>query len=105
MTRKQIAVYLVAGLCVGLFLTACVGIASGKIDLPGESDTFVFGPGVSAVQAPAVAVPAVQPQLTRRHAEAREIREARLVPQAVPQTQADTFAELQVETGHWCSRP
>ncbi len=49
--KKSRTVYLVLGVVVGLLLTACAGVASGKIDLP-NTNTFTFGPSIQVVQLP-----------------------------------------------------
>jgi hypothetical protein len=52
MTKKSRVAYLVIGIVAGLLLTACAGVASGKIDLPGNPSVFTFGSSVQVVQIP-----------------------------------------------------
>jgi hypothetical protein len=52
MTRKQRSVYLVLGLVVGLFLTACAGVATGQIDVAGAVNVPVLGPAIEGLHLP-----------------------------------------------------
>ncbi len=40
MPQKQMRVYLVVGILAGLFLTACAGVISGRIDVPVSGGPF-----------------------------------------------------------------
>lgn len=51
MTTRRLSLYLVLGMIAGLFITACAGVATGKIDLPGAGDVFISGPVFDAQSA------------------------------------------------------
>ena len=51
MTKKARTIYLVLGIVIGLFLTACAGVVTGKINIP-DHNAFTFSPSVQVVQAP-----------------------------------------------------
>lgn len=44
MTTMRLSLYLVIGMIAGLFITACAGVATGKIELPGAGDVFTSSP-------------------------------------------------------------
>lgn len=54
MTKKNRTVYLTLGIVVGLFLTACAGVVSGKIDVLDNTNAFTFSPSVQIVQVPQI---------------------------------------------------
>ena len=54
MTRKHLTVYLALGVVAGLFITACAGVATGRIDLPAAGDVLSVGPAVDAQSAPSI---------------------------------------------------
>jgi hypothetical protein len=44
MTRKRLLALLAFGLLTGLFLSACAGVAVGKVDFAQGNDLFLGGP-------------------------------------------------------------
>ena len=46
MSKRRIAAYLLFGVVTGLVLTACAGVATGTIDLPGTTEVVTLGPAV-----------------------------------------------------------
>ena len=56
MTKRRLTYYLVIGIIAGLFVSACAGVATGKVALPGSGDVLTFGPAVDAQSAPSLAI-------------------------------------------------
>ena len=53
MLKKHITFYLVLGSVTGLFLTACAGVVTGRVEMP-VGGTTLLGPGAGILQAPAL---------------------------------------------------
>ncbi len=54
MAKKNRAIGLVLGIVVGLFLTACAGVVSGKIDMLDNANVAIFSPGGQVMLASAI---------------------------------------------------
>jgi hypothetical protein len=124
MTKKARTLFFVIGILVGLTLTACAGVAAGKIDLAGAEDTaFFFGPAVNVAPLPEIAINlnAAKPSLTADlvkdnwafdHVKVNVVEVKEMEPLTVSpalqtefQTQSQTQVQEQTQTGHFCNRP
>ncbi|MBI3243413.1 MAG: hypothetical protein HYZ49_14080 [Chloroflexi bacterium] len=95
MTKKNRITYLILGVVVGLFLTACAGVVTGKIDVPGSTGVFTFGPSVQVVQAPEIQLDTVNLiPIAYEKAQLMATHKAALQEMVVEQT-----------TVHHCNRP
>ncbi len=84
MLKKHVTFYLVLGIVAGLFLTACAGVVTGRVDMP-VGGTTLLGPAVDIWQAPALDF--LRPEVMHFKSE-----------QAVR-------AQVQemLQSGHWCN--
>ena len=46
MTKRKLSLFLALGIVGGLFVTACAGVAAGKVDVPVAGDLFGAGPAI-----------------------------------------------------------
>ena len=56
MTKRRLSLYLVVGIIGGLFVTACAGIAVGKVDMPAAGDLFGVGPSIHMDSLPSIEI-------------------------------------------------
>ena len=102
MLKNRIHFYLVLGIVVGLFLTACAGVVAGKIDLPVAGGPF--SPVVDVFEAPVLDLDhnfGARPDLSVRH-------EVVAQQEAVTQKAIESVVQqnaVQFESEHFCNRP
>jgi len=100
MKKNQIAVYLLIGIVAGLLVTACAGVANGKLIIPGNT----VGTGVTfqQVQAPLLTI-----NLTAKNAvfesEMLATRQIETLTQMNSVLQIQKPVEMYATTTHFCS--
>jgi len=122
MTRKAHTFYFAIGIVAGLLLTACAGVAAGKIDLPGPNNTtFFFSPVVNVAPVPEITikldvakplatVDVVKDDWSMDHvkvntpAEVKELEPLTIQSAVTTQVQSQTQVQEQTQTGHFCNR-
>lgn len=57
MTKRQLSLFLAIGIVGGLFVTACAGVAAGKVDMPAAGDLFGVGPAIHMESLPSIELP------------------------------------------------
>lgn len=132
MTKKRLTIYFTFGIVAGLFLTACAGVATGNIKLPGVGQVSSFGPNVQVAPAPAieldqpgptdqlldadrfsapqldiqneaVEMPIMEQPEDQAHFQIRTHRAMELHGQVQSQVRVQT--EVLFQSGHHCNRP
>ncbi len=101
MQKNRVNFYLVLGVVVGLFLTACAGVVTGKIDVPVVGGPF--SPAADVIQAPVLALDLDQNIGARTDLSVRHVQAA-TVQQSVTQVQEKAVQEAIMQTEHFCSR-
>ncbi|MBM4423138.1 MAG: hypothetical protein FJ030_07050 [Chloroflexi bacterium] len=88
MTKKQLTLFFSTSIVVGLFLTACAGVATGKFDTA-SSGTLFGAPGVQFLQA-------TSPDFTLTG----EVVHTHMAVNKSLETHR--LAQTQMQTGHFC---
>ena len=101
MQKNRANFYLVLGIVVGLFLTACAGVVTGRIDVPVAGGPF--SPAVDVFKAPVLELDLDQNIGARTDLSVRHVHVA-TVQETVFQEQAAAVQEAVMGKEHWCSR-
>lgn len=123
MTKKARIIIFAIGIVAGLLLTACAGIATGKIDLAGTNNTaFFFSPAVINVApipkitvnldvlTPLKTVDVIKDDWSLDQVkvnvkeEIKEVEPLEVTSAARVSTQIQSQAQNQIQTGHFCAR-
>ena len=101
MQKNRANFYLVLGIVVGLFLTACAGVVTGKIDVPVAGGPF--SPAVDVFKAPVLELDLDQNIGARTDLSVRHVHVA-TVQETTFQVQEKAVQEVVAQTEHFCSR-
>jgi len=101
MQKNRANFYLVLGIVVGLFLTACAGVVTGKIDVPVAGGPF--SPAVDVFKAPVLELDLDQNIGTRTDLSVRHVHVATVQETAI-RVQEAAVQEVVAQTEHFCSR-